>query len=209
MKKLQCDENILKRELLLNPISMFFLGLMLGVGIRVLDLNPNFVSNWGKVFSQVSIWILLCTLIAIYSPTPKDAMYNVFPFCVNMLVAYYIYDDLVAQQSSTYAYLWWSAIAVLAPILAYIAWFSKERGLVPRIIRWSILIISMLSSIIIFDGYEYWDTIINTILAYFLFFQKTNREMMQKRRMRRQLSKYRKKFPEDFEEQIKDSKTEN
>lgn len=209
MKKLQCDENILKRELLLNPISMFFLGLMLGVGIRVLDLNPNFVSNWGKVFSQVSIWILLCTLIAIYSPTPKDAMYNVFPFCVNMLVAYYIYDDLVAQQSSTYAYLWWSAIAVLAPILAYITWFAKERGLVPRIIRWSILIISMLSSIIIFDGYEYWDTIINTILAYFLFFQKTNREMMQKRRMRRQLSKYRKKFPEDFEEQIKDSKTEN
>lgn len=207
MKKLQCDKNVLKRELLLNPISMFFLGLMLGVGIRVLDLNPNFVSNWGKVFSQVSIWILLCTLIAIYSPTPKDAMYNVFPFCVNMLVAYYIYDDLVAQQSSTYAYLWWSAIAVLAPILAYITWFSKERGLVPRIIRWSILIISMLSSIIIFDGYEYWDTIINTILAYFLFFQKTNREMMQKRRMRRQLSKYRKKFPEDFEEQIKDSKT--
>lgn len=207
MKKLQCDKNVLKRELLLNPISMFFLGLILGVGIRVLDLNPNFVSNWGKVFSQVSIWILLCTLIAIYSPTPKDAMYNVFPFCVNMLVAYYIYDDLVAQQSSTYAYLWWSAIAVLAPILAYITWFSKERGLVPRIIRWSILIISMLSSIIIFDGYEYWDTIINTILAYFLFFQKTNREMMQKRRMRRQLSKYRKKFPEDFEEQIKDSKT--
>lgn len=209
MKKLQCDKNVLKRELLLNPISMFFLGLMLGVGIRVLDLNPNFVSNWGKVFSQVSIWILLCTLIAIYSPTPKDAMYNVFPFCVNMLVAYYIYDDLVAQQSSTYAFLWWSAIAVLAPILAYITWFAKERGLVPRIIRWSILIISMLSSIIIFDGYEYWDTIINTILAYFLFFQKTNREMMQKRRMRRQLSKYRKKFPEDFEEQIKDSKTEN
>ena len=195
--RIKADENTLKREFFLNPISMFLLGLLLGIGSRILDLNEYTVIS-GKIFSQISVWILLCTLISIYSPTPKYAMFNVFPFCINMLIAYYVYDDIVSKESSVYAYLWWSVVAVAAPLLAYIVWYSKEKGVVPRIIRWGVLLVSILSSIIVFDGFEYWDIIINAILAYFLFFQKTHREQTKLRMFKKQVSKFQEQFPEEF-----------
>ena len=204
MCKKHYDKNSLKREWILNPISMFILGLVFGIGSRMLDLNTD-IHVLGVVFSQVSVWILICTLISIYSPAPKYAMYNVFPFCINMLISYYIYDDLVAQSSSTYAYLWWSVVAVAAPVLAYVVWFTKESGIVPRIIRWGVLIVSILSSIVIFDGFEYWDIIINAILAYFLFFKKTDRLKLQKRMIYRQMYKFKQHYPEEFNELLKDN----
>ena len=71
---------------LLNPISMFLSGLFLGTAARLLDI---YTQNLGEIFSQMSIWILIGTLIAIYSPTKRSAMCNIIyinPDC-NMVVA--------------------------------------------------------------------------------------------------------------------------
>lgn len=59
----------MKTNKLLNPLSLFFVGLFLGALSRLFDM---YYPNLGEIFSQMSVWILLGTLIAIYSPTKKS-----------------------------------------------------------------------------------------------------------------------------------------
>ena len=66
---------------------MLLVGLILGIAARLFDI---YFQNLGEIFSQMAIWILLGTLIAIYSPTKKAAMRNIFPFCMGMLATYYV-----------------------------------------------------------------------------------------------------------------------
>lgn len=74
------------KKMMLNPISMFFIGLLLGVGSRLLDI---YTQNFGNIFSQMAIWILFGVLISIYSSSKKKAMLNILPFCIGMLMTYY------------------------------------------------------------------------------------------------------------------------
>ena len=170
----------LKRQWLLNPITMFVLGLLAGIGCRALDLNPN-TKTLGIIFSQVNIWVLMCVLISIYSPSPTKAMSNVFPFCINMLIAYYLYDSFMGTYTSLRAYLWWSGLAVITPLLGCCSWYSKESGFIPRVLRWGILITSIVANIVMFKDFEYYDIIITAILAYFLFCQKLDRAKMRRK----------------------------
>ena len=68
-----------RRSFLLNPLSTLLAGLLLGIAARLFDI---YFQNLGEIFSQMAIWILLGTGIAIYSPTKKAAMGNIFPFCM-------------------------------------------------------------------------------------------------------------------------------
>lgn len=74
------------KKMILNPISMFFIGLLLGVVSRLLDI---YTQNLGNIFSQVAVWILFGVLISIYSSSKKQAMFNILPFCIGMLITYY------------------------------------------------------------------------------------------------------------------------
>ena len=58
----------MKTNKLLNPHSLFYVGLFLGTLSGLFDM---YYPNLGEIFSQMSVWILLGTLIAIYSPTKK------------------------------------------------------------------------------------------------------------------------------------------
>ena len=49
-----------------NPFAMLCFGLLIGFISRLLDI---FTTNLGEIFSQMAIWILLGTLISIYSKT--------------------------------------------------------------------------------------------------------------------------------------------
>ena len=65
---------------------MLLAGLLLGIAARLFDI---YFQNLGEIFSQMAIWILLGTGFAIYSPTKKAAMENIFPFCMGMLATYF------------------------------------------------------------------------------------------------------------------------
>lgn len=54
-----------KRGVFLNPLSMLLAGLILGVAARLFDIYFQIL---GEIFSQMAIWILFGTLIAVYSP---------------------------------------------------------------------------------------------------------------------------------------------
>ena len=61
---------------LLKPLPMLAIGLVLGTAARLFDI---YFQNLGNIFSQIAIWILIGTLISVYSPTKKRAAMNVLP----------------------------------------------------------------------------------------------------------------------------------
>lgn len=157
---------------ILNPFAMLCFGLAIGVVARLLDI---FTTNLGEIFSQMAVWILMGTLISIYSRTAKQAMVNVLAFCLGMLLTYYIVAALSHGVYSMGFIIGWTAFALCSPVMAYFAWLTKERGIFPKIVSVGIIAVSILSSIALFDRPRIYDLLIDGILIYFLFFKKINR----------------------------------
>lgn len=56
------------KKIICNSLSMFILGLSLGIISRLLDI---YTTNLGNIFIELAIWIFLGTLISIYSKSKK------------------------------------------------------------------------------------------------------------------------------------------
>lgn len=151
---------------------MFVIGLLLGVVSRLLDIYSQ---NLGNIFSQMAVWILFGTLISIYSESKKKAMINIFPFCIGMLVTYYAAAMITKGVYSGIIIAGWTIFAFFSPVLAYFTWITKEKGIVPKIISIGIILISVFSSVILFDGFRIYDFIIDGLLIYVLFLKKIER----------------------------------
>ena len=149
-------------------------GLLLGALSRVFDI---YTQNIGNIFSQMAVWILLGTVISIYSIDKKSAMINIFLFCLGMLVSYYAADIFTDGVYSTVMIGGWTLFALFSPVLAYLAWMTKEKGLFPKIIGIGIVSASVLSSVILFDGPRIYDAAIDGLLIYFIFFKRVKRRV--------------------------------
>lgn len=160
------------KKSLLNPFSMMIIGFTLGTISRLFDI---YTQNLGNIFSQMAIWILFGVLISIYSSSKKKAMLNILPFCIGMLITYYLVALITDGIYSNIIILGWTIFALCSPALAYFTWITKEKGVVPKIISIGIILVSLLSSIVLFDRLRIYDLIINAILFYFLFFKKVER----------------------------------
>lgn len=123
-------------------MPIFIIGLLLEAISRLLDI---YITNLGNIFSEMSIWILFGIIISIYSTNKKDAMVNMFLFCIGMLLTYYF------------------------------TWMTKEKGIFSKIISIGIILVSVLSNIILFDKLRISDYIIDGLLFYYLFVKKINR----------------------------------
>ena len=161
----------MKRKVM-NPFAMLCFGLVIGTTARLLDI---FTTNWGEVFSQMAVWILMGTLISIYSRTAKQAMGNVLAFCLGMLVTYYFAAALSHGVYSMVFIIGWTVFALCSPVMAYFVWLTKERGIIAKIMSVGIIAVSILSSILLFDRLRIYDFLIDGMLIYFLFFKKVNR----------------------------------
>ena len=157
---------------ILNPFMMFIIGLILGVISRLLDI---YTQNLGNIFSELAIWILFGVLISINSETKKKAMLNIFPFCIGMLITYYFVAYITKGVYNNIFIIGWTIFAVCSPIFAYFTWMTKEKGLLPKIISIGIILVSVLSSIVLFDGLRVYDFLINGIMFYYLFIKKVER----------------------------------
>ncbi|MFR7592390.1 MAG: DUF6518 family protein [Longibaculum sp.] len=160
------------RKYIIRPGSLFIIGLIAGIVSRLLDI---YTQNLGNIFSQMAIWILLGTLISIYSHTKRQAMLNIFLFCLGMLMTYYTVAFMTHGVYSKTYIIAWTFFAMCSPIFAYFTWKTQEEGIFPKIISIGIVFVSILSSLILFDGLRAYDFIINGILIYILFFFKVSR----------------------------------
>ena len=123
----------------------------------------------------MAIWILFGAFISIYSSSKKKAMLNIFPFCIGMLITYYIVAFITDGVYSNIFIMGWTMFALCSPGFAFFTWITKEKGILPKIISIGIILVSLLTSIIFFDRLRIYDLIINGILLYFLFFKKIER----------------------------------
>lgn len=161
------------RKKLMNPLAMFILGLCAGVLSRLLDI---YTQNLGEIFSQMAVWILFGTLISIYSHTPKKAAANTLTFCLGMLITYYTVAALSHGVYGKAFIIGWTAFALCSPVMAYFAWRTKGKGVFPKIISIGIVGVSVLSSVLLFDGFRLYDLLIDGCLVFFLFFADVQRD---------------------------------
>ena len=155
---------------ILNPLSMFVIGLLLGVISRLFDI---YAQNLGNIFSQMAIWILFGVLISIYSDSKKGAMVNILPFCLGMLITYYFVAFISDGVYSKEFIIGWTVFAFCSPVMAYFAWMTKEKGVFSKIISLGIVSIAILSSIILFDRLRVYDFLIDGILIYYFFLRRS------------------------------------
>ena len=160
------------KKVILNPVSMLVIGLLLGIMSRLLDI---YTTNLGNIFSQLAIWILFGLIISIFSETKLKAMINILPFCIGVLITYYLTAMLIDSVYSSVMIVGWTIFALCSPIFAIFAWYTKESGILPKLIGVGIVLVSVLSSIILFDGFRIYDLIIDGIMVYLLFFIRVKR----------------------------------
>lgn len=151
---------------------MFLIGLILGVISRLSDI---YTQNLGNILSQMAIWILFGILISIYSKTKKSAMTNILPFCIGMLITYYFVAFISKSVYSNIFIIGWTIFAFCSPILAYFTWKTKENSIFSKIISVVIIMVSIISTVVLFDRLRFYDFIINGIMVYYLFFKKIER----------------------------------
>ena len=158
------------KKYILNPISLFFIGAILGIISKLLDIL--FVGN---LFSDLPIWVLLGILISIYSDTRKKAMINIFPFCIGMLISYYVTAELTNAVYSWNFIKGWTIFSCLSPLFAYFTWKTKEEGLFAKFISIGLILVTIIGNYILVRTFTIPDLIIIPIIVYFLFIKKVKR----------------------------------
>lgn len=165
-------KGLLKKGLL-NPPMMLVCGLVLGAAARFMDI---YCENLGEIFSQMTVWILLGTLISIYSPTKKAAALNILPFCLGMLATYYAVAILTHGVYGESYIIGWTVFALFSPLLACLAWMAKQPVMPAKLISIGIVFVSFSINFLMFGSPDVFTLILNGILIYFLFFKKIPRE---------------------------------
>ena len=163
------------KDYILHPISMFIIGLLTGIIIKLIDIHfrvQHFGFSLSDVFSELGIWILIGVIISLFSKNKKYAMLNIFLFSIGMLITYYITAEVT---NSIYGWTFikgWSVFACLSPMLAYLVTLTKEKGLLSLIIKIGIILVYLITNIIIFGGPRIYDIVFIFILIYLLFIKK-------------------------------------
>ena len=163
------------KDYILHPISMFIIGLLTGIIIKLIDIHFRvqcFGFSLSDVFSELGIWILIGVIISLFSKNKKYAMLNIFLFSIGMLITYYIIAEVT---NSIYGWTFikgWSVFACLSPMLAYLVTLTKEKGLLSLIIKIGIILVYLITNIIIFGGPRIYDIVFILILIYLLFIKE-------------------------------------
>lgn len=166
------------KKYILNPISLFFIGAILGIISELLDIlfvGNLFMMTLGYMFSDLPIWVLLGILISIYSDTRKKAMINIFPFCIGMLISYYVTAELTNAVYSWNFIKGWTIFSCLSPLFAYFTWKTKEEGLFAKFISIGLILVTIIGNYILVRTFTIPDLIIIPIIVYFLFIKKVKR----------------------------------
>lgn len=150
---------------IINTISIFLLGVVLGIISKWLDnLGIDDTIWWqhiiglldlGNVFSNLGIWIFLAITISVFSKTPLRASLNVFLFFVGMTVSYHLYTIIFSGFNPKSYMIIWYGITAITPILSFICWYAKGKSKISLLISSVILSIVLLSTFSI--GMWYFD----------------------------------------------------
>ena len=124
----------IKRQIVIT-LGVILLGFSLGVFQKWIDGTggsslPSILQQLdiGNYFGRLAIWILLGTIISVYSESPLRAAINTFFFFISMLTGYYIYCNFVLGFLPRTYMMMWIVIAFASFFMAYICWYAKGNG---------------------------------------------------------------------------------
>jgi hypothetical protein len=118
------DKETSIQQKLMRVLFSFLLGALLGFLAKYFDNVPYI----GAIGTHLGVWILIATLLAAWSRSPKAAALHVFMFFTAMLIAYYAYSMVLFGFFPRYYFLSWGGIALLSPVGAYIVWYARGTG---------------------------------------------------------------------------------
>ncbi len=153
---------------ILYPAGVFILGLLSGAFSKFADI---YTTNIGNIFSELTVWILIGTVISIYSATRKRAMLNVFLFFAGLVISYYVIADMTDSIYGWYFIRFWTSVTCVSPFLAYFVRMTQEKGVIPKFISIGITAVCIVSAVLA-NGIGIHDFIIVGIMIYFLFIRK-------------------------------------
>ncbi len=116
--------------------EVVLLGFALGVLQKWMDgSSDNLFPVWiqqldiGNYFGRLAIWILLATIISVYSKSPLRASVNTFLFFISMLAGYYLYCNCVFRFPAKDVYEDMDIHVFCIVFMAYICWYAKGEGI--------------------------------------------------------------------------------
>lgn len=155
-----------RSKALLYSVSVTAFGFLIGTAAKLFDI---YTTNLGNIFSQMSVWIFICVLIAVFSNSPLRAAINVLLFCVGMLASYYITAELLSSFYSMRFVFGWSLVALISPILGFCTWYAKGKGAISKIIASAVIVVMLVLSAALFEKIRISDIVLAVITGFVLF----------------------------------------
>ena len=115
----------------------FIFGVLLGViakfsdTVSAIGVIGTFFRIISDITTNIGLWVVLATLIAVWSKSAIFAGLKVMAFFIGMLLAYYVYSQVLFGFFPTYYFFRWGLIALVSPLAAYLVWFSRGNGWKP------------------------------------------------------------------------------
>lgn len=106
-------------------ITYFITGLVIGYVSKYSDEST--IPLWvvvSDITSGLGIWIVIGTMIAIYSHRPRWAAMGTFIFFLGMLMSYYLYYQYLYGFFPEFYFTYWSLIAIASLPAAYVLWYA-------------------------------------------------------------------------------------
>ena len=142
----------------LISIGIALSGLLLGIFQKYIDGGvemPHIFQSLDIVnyFGRFAVWMLLGTIISVYASTPIRASLNTFLFFISMVSAYYLYCNFVSGFLPTSYMMIWVVLSFVSPLIAYICWYAKGKGIAAIAISAVILGVIFSQAFLITQGF--------------------------------------------------------
>ena len=135
--------------------GIILLGFALGVLQKWMDgtVSSTFPTilqelDIGNYFGRLAIWVLLGTVISMYSESPLRAAINTFFFFLSMLAGYYLYCNYILGFLPRTYMMMWIVIAFASFFMACVCWYAKGEGCI------AIFISSMIMGVLLAQAFN-------------------------------------------------------
>lgn len=132
---------------------IFVLGICLGTFSKFLDYRqaelPALIQaidqalDFHNFLGGFAPWIIIAICISVYSHTAVRAAVNVLLFFLGMVASYYIYGNFVAGFFPKNYAMIWIGFTIISPILAFMCWYAKGKGVIAFILSAGIISVLM------------------------------------------------------------------
>lgn len=184
----KAEKDIPLSKHIIRTLGIILLGFTLGVLQKWMDEMPDNVLpvilqtlDISNYFGRFAVWILLATVISVYSRSPLKAAVNTFTFFISMLAGYYIYCNFVLGFLPRAYMMMWIGISFITPFMAYICWYAKGKGPVAIVSSGVIIGVLFAQAFSIIQGFYVYSVmdVITWLISIVILFRKPKETAME------------------------------